>query len=85
MKSPTITTACFLLSVFVGVKLEGTGDSLGQQYISPGEAITLRGADIIIVGRGITESADPVATAKLYQEAGYSAYEQLRKQQKSDR
>ena len=30
--------------------------------------------DIIVVGRGITESADPVAAAKQYQQAGYAAY-----------
>ena len=58
---------------------------MGQQYVSPEDAVTLRGADVIIVGRGITKAADPVAAAKMYQEAGFSCYEMLRKQQKSDR
>lgn len=68
-----------------GVKIGADGDGLGQQYVSPVDAITLRGADIIIVGRGITGSPNPGATAKLYQEAGYSCYEELRNQQKSNR
>ena len=61
------------------------GDNLGQQYVSPEDAIRLRGADIIIVGRGISKADDPAAAAKLYQDIGYNSYECLRKQQKSDR
>jgi uridine monophosphate synthetase len=52
---------------------EGT-DSLGQRYLTPAEVIGNRGTDIIIVGRGIVQADDPVATAMQYQEAGYSAY-----------
>ena len=33
-----------------------------------------RGSDIVIVGRGIYTSADPVETAKLFREKAYEAY-----------
>ena len=60
-------------------------DDLGQQYITPADAVTLRGADVIIVGRGITQSSDVVSVTKQYQQAGFNAYEKVRSQQKSDR
>ena len=60
-------------------------DDLGQQYITPVDAVTLRGADVIIVGRGITQSSDVVSVTKQYQLAGFNAYEKVRSQQKSDR
>jgi uridine monophosphate synthetase len=59
------------------VKLEKGGDSLGQQYETPYDAITRRGSDIIIVGRGITQAPEPAYAAKQYQEAGYAAYRAL--------
>ena len=49
-------------------------DSLGQRYITPRDAIYTRKSDVIIVGRGITKSADPQEAAKQYQEAAFSAY-----------
>lgn len=57
-----------------GVQLETGGDKHGQQYLTPEEVISNRGSDIIIVGRGITQSDNPQAEAKKYQEAGWSAY-----------
>lgn len=60
----------------LGVKLSSGGDSLGQQYTSPTEAILNKGADVIIVGRGILATDDPVSAAFQYKESGYSAYEQ---------
>jgi uridine monophosphate synthetase len=58
-----------------GVKLEGGTDKFGQIYQTPASAIA-GGSDIIIVGRGIYEAADPIAEAKKYREAGWSAYKQ---------
>lgn len=59
-----------------GVKLSSGGDALGQQYITPEEAILKKGADVIIVGRGILATDNPVQTAIQYKEAGYKAYEE---------
>ena len=33
-----------------------------------------KGADVIIVGRGITQASDPEVAAKEYKEKGYAAY-----------
>ncbi|CAN8027735.1 unnamed protein product [Ixodes persulcatus] len=57
-----------------GVQIDTAGDALGQQYCSPSTAVSERGADVIIVGRGITKSEDPAAAAQEYQRAGYDAY-----------
>lgn len=63
-------------NLFPGVKLSEGGDSLGQQYKTPEEAILKRGADVIIVGSGILATDDPVQAAIQYKEAGYKAYEE---------
>jgi len=62
-----------MLHVTPGVKLHTKGDWLGQQYVTPYGAVTA-GADVIVVGRGITEAADPVAEAELYKKEAYQAY-----------
>ncbi len=59
--------------------MSNTGDQLGQQYVTPRQAIDERGADIIIVGRAILDSINRVKTAEEYQQEGYRAYEELRK------
>lgn len=56
-----------------GVSTSSKGDALGQQYQSPTSAME-RGADFLIVGRGIYSGPDPVASAKAYREAGWAAY-----------
>ena len=38
------------------------------------KAIIENGADVIIVGRGIISSEDPLAVAKKYRKAGWAAY-----------
>lgn len=65
-----------LIQMTPGVSLSAEGDSLGQRYASPSVAVLDRGADIIIVGRGVTQASDRVAAAKQYQELAYEAYEQ---------
>ncbi len=56
-----------------GVQLSSGKDTLGQQYRTP-EIVIMQGSDCIIVGRGIYEAGDPVSAAKLYRDAGWSAY-----------
>lgn len=58
-----------------GVRFDESKDKLGQQYNTPEKAIIENGSDIIIVGRGIINADDPLAAAKKYREAGWSAYE----------
>lgn len=57
-----------------GVQFDTKGDSLGQQYITPEYAIA-HGTDVIIVGRGIYQAADPAAMAMQYRDAGWEAYQ----------
>lgn len=57
-----------------GVHQSSVSDNMGQQYVSPEQAIFERGTDVIIVGRGIYNADDPVAAAKSYRQAGWDAY-----------
>ena len=57
-----------------GVKMSLGGDSLGQQYLSPEKVIVENGSDVIIVGRGIYQSSNPVDAAKEYRQSGWDAY-----------
>ncbi|ELU01511.1 hypothetical protein CAPTEDRAFT_222872 [Capitella teleta] len=66
-----------MLHMTPGVQLSAGVDGLGQQYLTPQEVITNRESDVIIVGRGITQSANPMQAAKEYQEAGFLAYQAL--------
>lgn len=65
-----------LLHITPGVKLNDTKDPLGQQYNTP-EAIFSRGSDIAIVGRGITQAADPQKQAELYRIQSWEAYNKV--------
>ena len=57
-----------------GVNLGKSGDAQGQQYNTPEDVICNKRSDVIIVGRGIYESDDPISKAKEYQQAGFAAY-----------
>jgi orotidine-5'-phosphate decarboxylase len=57
----------------------GAADGLGQQYVTVRDAVMRRGADIIIVGRGIIkharDGAEKVAEAAArYRDEGWQAY-----------
>lgn len=57
-----------------GVQLAAGKDSLGQQYVTPEQAILEHGSDIIIVGRGILSTDDPLEVARRYRDRAFSAY-----------
>lgn len=57
-----------------GVQLAVTKDNLGQQYNSPEDVILEKGADVAVVGRGITQATDVAAAAEKYKLLLYEAY-----------
>lgn len=57
-----------------GVQFQSKNDLLGQQYLTPEEAILDRNADVIIVGRGIYEHDNPVELAAKYRDLAWHAY-----------
>ncbi len=56
-----------------GIQIQSKGDSMGQRYTQPEEAV-MAGADCMIIGRGIYKADDTVQMAKVYREAGWNAY-----------
>lgn len=63
-----------LLQLTPGCHIDTTTDSLGQQYNGPNEVVIDKGADIVVVGRGILKSNDIRASAELYRDQLWSAY-----------
>lgn len=63
-----------LIHMTPGVKLQRSSDNLDQQYVDPETAIQQHETDIIIVGRGILTTRDPLAEAKKYRQRGWKAY-----------
>uniref|UniRef100_A0A158PBE4 orotate phosphoribosyltransferase n=1 Tax=Angiostrongylus cantonensis TaxID=6313 RepID=A0A158PBE4_ANGCA len=57
----------------LGVNLDATSDSAGQQWRDLNEAIIRQQNDIVIVGRGVTSSASPIQELTRYREAGWTA------------
>ncbi len=57
-----------------GVNLDVKGDGKGQVYNTPSIAFNEKGADFIIVGRGIYKADSPLAAAIKYKEEGWLAY-----------
>lgn len=65
-----------LLQLTPGVSLDCRNDGhLGQLYNSPEDIVMSRGADIAVVGRGITQATDPVQAAQEYRAKLWAAYE----------
>lgn len=65
-----------LLQLTPGVSLDCQNDGhLGQQYNSPEDIVLFQGADIAVVGRGITQATDPVQAAQEYRAKLWAAYE----------
>lgn len=57
-----------------GIQIAKESDLLGQRYKTPTSAILERGTDIVIVGRGITQSNDPKKVAEMYRSLSWDAY-----------
>ncbi|KAK0093938.1 hypothetical protein PV326_012300 [Microctonus aethiopoides] len=62
-----------LIQLTPGVKLAKASDDLGQQYNTP-ESVVNAGADLAVVGRGITDATDKLATILKYKKQLWSAY-----------
>lgn len=71
-----VSTNQKFLHLTPGVNIKDTNDKFDQNYTTPNQAIKERGADIIIVGRGISKSEDPSKTSKNYQIEAFKAYEE---------
>ncbi len=67
-------------TVLGGAKVVG-GDGLGQQYVTVRDAVLLKGADMVIVGRGILRALPKGAAAvgeeaKMYRDEAWAAYQE---------
>jgi len=58
----------------IQLKDDSMRDTLGQQYVTPEMSIIDQKCDIIVVGRGIINSDDPIATALKYKQIAYNSY-----------
>lgn len=56
-----------------GVQIQSKGDTLGQKYSLPEDAVAA-GSDVIMVGRGIYKADNPLEMAKDYRKRGWNAY-----------
>lgn len=65
---------CGLLQLTPGCNIDTTSDDLGQQYESPEYVIKEKGADIVVVGRGILCAKDLRSTAEKYRDRLWAAY-----------
>jgi len=63
-----------LVQMTPGVHLAESCDSGDQRYTSPAEAVKDKGADLIIVGRGICQALSPEVQAEEYRSQGWQAY-----------
>ncbi|XP_043192362.1 uridine 5'-monophosphate synthase-like [Amphibalanus amphitrite] len=70
----SVTSDPRFLVLTPGVSLVSTADGHGQQYSSPERAVGERGADVVIVGRGVTRAEDPAAAAREYAQRAFGAY-----------
>lgn len=57
-----------------GVKINSNGDDKDQRYREPKEAIIRDNCDVIIVGRGITQSDNPEEAAVIYARESFESY-----------
>lgn len=63
-----------LIQLTPGVQLSNTNDELSQQYNSPETVVKDKGADVAVVGRGITNAPSASVAAKEYRDQLWTAY-----------
>nr|XP_012152645.1 PREDICTED: uridine 5'-monophosphate synthase [Megachile rotundata] len=63
-----------LIQLTPGIKMSNSSDNLGQQYNTP-ESVINSGADLTVVGRGITEAQDKLSATLEYKKELWAAYE----------
>lgn len=73
-QSKSLLTNSGLIQLTPGVRFNKDGDNFGQQYVDPRMAVIDKGADLVVVGRGILEASDRGIEAKKYKTALYEAY-----------
>lgn len=73
-QSPGTVVAPGHLQLTPGCQISESNDELGQQYATPDVVVKEKGADIVVVGRGITKAKNAEETAKTYKEALWNAY-----------
>lgn len=67
-----------MLQLTPGVKLSKGGDNLGQRYNDP-QSVVDAGADLAVVGRGITQASDKLAAVMEYKMQLWTAYEKRKR------
>lgn len=73
-QSPDTVVAPGLIQLTPGCQIKESNDELGQQYATPDVVVKEKGADVVVVGRGITNAKNAEETAKIYKEALWNAY-----------
>ncbi|XP_028044000.1 uridine 5'-monophosphate synthase [Bombyx mandarina] len=63
-----------LIQLTPGVQLECSKDDFGQIYKTPEKVVVENGADVIVVGRGITAAKNPEVQAVAYKDALWKCY-----------
>ena len=72
----SMTPGCQLPPNHVNEDAKVEGDGKGQQYNTPQKLVGQMGNDIVIVGRGIVQAADPAREAERYRSKAWEAYEE---------
>ncbi|KAB0793731.1 hypothetical protein PPYR_13351 [Photinus pyralis] len=72
-QSPLFLSEPGFIQLTPGVQLDVESDGLGQKYNTP-SAVIEKGADIAVVGRGITQSSEPAVAAEKYKRLLWDAY-----------
>ncbi|GJQ80188.1 hypothetical protein Trydic_g23765 [Trypoxylus dichotomus] len=73
-QTPLFSDCPEFIQLTPGVQLEARADNVDQQYRTPEYVVVQAGADIAVVGRGITESREPEVAAKQYKQLLWNAY-----------